>query len=630
MERDNNVVSPPTGNGFRHVLRVVRPLIWWFMLVLVLFGIRTHQRLMEQTRINFSVTLAGRPLASASGVSPLALFGEAEVETRATLDGRRVESGQRLGLGRHNFTLTHPKADPFTTNLFTWYGGHHLGTIDLKRARGTLAVAAHPPARRLAIHGPEFSQVWTNVPGMTSSVPTDRYVIEAQFKHVTQQETVPVVSGAVLWRDLSPKLGVVEVTCDQQAGFELRAADGRVLEQGTTPARLTEIPAGAYRLVTRHKDHRVEKAVTVGANATNAVRLEFRYGAAVLETDPPGATVTRDNRKLGITPLTLRELPAGQWVFDLEREDHEPVSVALEVSAEQTTRVRTNLVNRHYVRALRAAENDLASRRYESAVEQAAEALRHKPDDPAAMALQRKAQGFGHLANARVLEGRGEFATAIVAVNTALQFIPDNAEAQQLLADYSQREKERGEAQKQREAALAEQERKKREAEEAERESQAAIQHLRQAFQVLAQGFPDAAKFREQELVTTNAVRRVGEAIRAALVNEPPAFTIVRMEWSRPDLFGLQARQRVGAGYRDCLIVGGQVREGEARVLFKVLEYENPPDVNLLGGLLRVTASAPATPQDPALQRKRAERWAQQVQEGSRIVTERIRGAMEQ
>src|SRR5437016_3305241 len=34
----------------RHLLHILRPLLWWLLLVLVMFGIRTHQRLMEQTR----------------------------------------------------------------------------------------------------------------------------------------------------------------------------------------------------------------------------------------------------------------------------------------------------------------------------------------------------------------------------------------------------------------------------------------------------------------------------------------------------------------------------------------------------------------------------------------------------
>src|SRR6185369_7345316 len=100
--------TPPTplANGVRHSLRVLRPLMWWSILVLALYGIRTHQQWMERTRLNFSVTLAGRD------------FGAG-----ATLDGKPVMSGESISLGRHTFAITDPKIESFSTNLFIWYGG---------------------------------------------------------------------------------------------------------------------------------------------------------------------------------------------------------------------------------------------------------------------------------------------------------------------------------------------------------------------------------------------------------------------------------------------------------------------------------------------------------------------------
>jgi hypothetical protein len=46
----------------RHSLRVLRPLFWWLLLVLVLYAISTHQRLMEKTRLNFSLSLQGQAI----------------------------------------------------------------------------------------------------------------------------------------------------------------------------------------------------------------------------------------------------------------------------------------------------------------------------------------------------------------------------------------------------------------------------------------------------------------------------------------------------------------------------------------------------------------------------------------
>ena len=57
-------VSTPSDNRQRGWMRGVRPLFWWLLLVRVLLGIRTHQRLSEQTRLLFSVSMSGQPLFS--------------------------------------------------------------------------------------------------------------------------------------------------------------------------------------------------------------------------------------------------------------------------------------------------------------------------------------------------------------------------------------------------------------------------------------------------------------------------------------------------------------------------------------------------------------------------------------
>jgi len=142
-----------------HASRGLRPIILWLLLVAVLFAIHTHQRLMERTRLDFTISLAGQ--------IPF-------IEPVATLDGNTVFNDERVSLGSHQFMVTHPKGETFTTNLFIWYGGHNFGNIDLKRAKGTLSITIDPPAPWLSIQGPEFSVTLTNSTGFSDSVPTDQ------------------------------------------------------------------------------------------------------------------------------------------------------------------------------------------------------------------------------------------------------------------------------------------------------------------------------------------------------------------------------------------------------------------------------------------------------------------------
>src|SRR5690349_5399633 len=87
-------ISSP-GNAPRNWFRVFRPLLWWALLVLCLYAHRTHQRLMQETRLRFDVNTIGRSWATGP---------------QATLDGVPVWSGQQVSLGSHRFEINHPKA----------------------------------------------------------------------------------------------------------------------------------------------------------------------------------------------------------------------------------------------------------------------------------------------------------------------------------------------------------------------------------------------------------------------------------------------------------------------------------------------------------------------------------------
>lgn len=587
---------------------MLRPFLWWGILVLVLFLLRTHQRLSERTSLWFEPTLAGRQVGYESSVA----LGE-----------QRISSGDRVTIGWHTLTITHPKTRSFTTNLFLWYGQRQLGKIPLTRATGTLALETKPAARLLTVRGPEFTTNLNDSVGLKQTVPTDSYAVEAQFKHLAQRVVVEVRDGVTAAHQFAPSLGDVAVTCNQtEATFELLTSDARSLERGTVPTTLTEIPEGNYRLVLQHHGNRVEQAVMVRAGVTNEARVEFQYGALALETEPSGAAVLRDDERVGVTPLVLTELLAGNRTFMLARDNYEPAVVVVKVTANQTNRFQTNLVSRRYSEAMRVARDQFAAGRYDAAAEAAGEALKHKSDDPAAKALLRGATGLSHLSRARLKSERGDFAGGIVELNAALELLPDNADAKALLADLTRHEEDRLAAEKKLAAEQAERERKRQEAELAERKAEAKIKELHEAFNILLRGFPDGDKFQEQELTTAKTVGSAGEAIKEAFTGGEPSFKIVQFEQPRSDLFALQARQAVGIGYRDCFVVGSRVRDAETRILFKVLEYDQPPRLNLLGGLI----TGGVTFQNDS---NRAAKFQEQIKEGAPMVRQRIRRAVQ-
>lgn len=71
-----------------------------------------------------------------------------------------------------------------------------------------------------------------------------------------------------------------------------------------------------------------------------------------------------------------------------------------------------------------------------------------------------------------------------------------------------------------------------------------------------------------------------------------------------------------------CFVVCSQVRDGEVRILFKVLEYDHLPVLNLLGDLLTAAITQPQKTEGMQ------EQFQKQIREGAPMVEARIRQAI--
>jgi PEGA domain len=563
-------------NRIRHSLRVLRPLFWWLIVVLVLFGIRTHQRLLEKTQLTFSVSLQGQAIDAA-----------------ATVDGKPVFSGQNISLGSHIFAVRHPKAESFSTNLFIWYGEHNLGDLVLKRGMGTLSVSANPAAVFIDIRGPEFSLKLTNSTGTTITVPTDRYRVEAQYSHWQQAGEVIVFPNAPGTWTFAPRFGVLQMSCGRSgASFQLQGADGRLIEAGELPSVITELPEGSYKLIAQHHGHQRERRVEVNAGVSNNFEVEFVYGTAVFETVPEGATVRSENGDLGTTPLRLSELEPGVWTFGLRREGYEPVLTKLEIVGNQTSTLRTNLVNTTYLGAVNRARRYLAAGDYETAVAAATDALQVKPNDADAITLQKEALGQKSLRRAETLGKQGDYIGGIKELELTLQSLPDNEEAKQL-----------------------------------ERLRQERLALPKQIFDSSIAREVGSNLYETHELKTSKPSEQARAAIMDQLKSGAPNFKVTRHISPTPETFLIEASQEFSGGSRWCLIVGGQTKDDETRIYFKVLESKKDSFMHQNVGSLFGTAPTKYVDIDPT-QSQLSDKLKNQIADGVSNVTARIQQAI--
>ncbi len=295
----------PARKPFRSWFRVLRPLIWWLILVLVLYSIRLHERWIAQTRISFKVDLGGRLV---------------DYEASVALDGQRIMSGQRVALGRHHLAVTHPKAESFSTNFFVWYGEHDLGKIGLNRTHGHLAVEIKPPAANVLIRGPEFSVTLTNSTGLTSSVPTDVYAIESRWANYQEATRATVSKEKEVLLSIAPPLGVLIFESDP-SGATVVGEAGNAL--GNTPLVLLEMRSGVWKGELRLAGHiPVPLTLAIIANQTNSFRTNLvnrQYSQAM--TSARQFIEVRDfDRALEALASALQSKPADPDATALQRE----------------------------------------------------------------------------------------------------------------------------------------------------------------------------------------------------------------------------------------------------------------------------------------------------------------------
>jgi hypothetical protein len=80
--------------------------------------------------------------------------------------------------------------------------------------------------------------------------------------------------------------------------------------------------------------------------------------------------------------------------------------------------------------------------------------------------------------------------------------------------------------------------------------------------------------FDEQALILKGDVLDIEAKIVKVFTNEKPVFKLTVLERPEAGLFRLQAMLGMGAGgWRRCDLVGGQTKDGEVTVVFKVFEY---------------------------------------------------------
>ena len=414
--------TPPTADSSK--CKVLRPLLWWLVLSMLLLTWQFHRRQEQQASIDFAVLLEGRAARPAY---------------RAELNDVLFDSGRHSGLWHKKLTIQAQDAEPFTTNVFVWYGGKNLGNIKLTRSRGTLDLSTKPSAFRVSVNGSETNCNFHDTLHESLPLPTGRYQVTAAFARFATNTEVEILANQTSHLLFDPGITTLQLNSQPtNAEFDLRSvAVPDISIHNNTPVVLTDLPSGEYQLRIWRGDYQKTMPLKLNrALGTNELSVEFDYAQLAITSKPAGALITEGDNLVGTTPTNLT-LPAGFHRLEVTKDGFRATNFSLTLEANENRSLAVVLPSLAYLEAIEQARNHLSGAfpDLNRAQESLDKALQIEPNDPTALRLKQTIVFQRHLRDARELRRTGVFWKANTEVDEALKISAADAEALALKSD---------------------------------------------------------------------------------------------------------------------------------------------------------------------------------------------------
>lgn len=217
----------------------------------------------------------------------------------------------------------------------------------LAEARGVITVSTVPEGALVkvgSLKARTSPATFTGVPLGEHEVVVTLEGFDPVTRHVLIDSEEPQTLADIA---LTRSSGQIEVVSEPQgADFKLirtrerKAAE--LVQVGTTPARIECLDPGEYQVLMAVEGWPEQSQfVRVENNRNTSVSAVFAKGGLKITSDPSGAEVWIQAgesaiRKVGTTPLSLADLPAGKHRLELRYADWAPISRSVEVSGGST------------------------------------------------------------------------------------------------------------------------------------------------------------------------------------------------------------------------------------------------------------------------------------------------------
>ena len=373
----NSTTESPEDDSLSAPSRLVafRPLFWWMAVSVLLLAYDFHRINAPRTTISASVTIDGRSLES----------GE---RFFVSIDGESVSLANPVAIGKRRINIGMKDATVYEEDVDVWYGENNIGSVSLNRQRGILDLEINPRADLVQFKGPYREFSITNASVIRTNIPVGTYEVSLSYGRLKKRGTVLVRPNSTVTEVFAPDVGVAEIGSNRaEAQFVLSSTNRSFrTERGILPQTLSLIP-GTYSLEAWIGDYRKVEQLEIVRGETNLLSVVFDYGALDIATVPGGVSVRSKGREIGVTPARL-ELQPGSYDLQLRLAGFQTLALPVQVEANQTVSVSTNLVNLNFTEALRMAQQSAQRGDYQRAVENIGAALSIDPSSSMALGLQ--------------------------------------------------------------------------------------------------------------------------------------------------------------------------------------------------------------------------------------------------
>jgi len=211
--------------------------------------------------------------------------------------------------------------------------------------KGTLIVNSQPKGAVIKFGGKEYS-----APARIDDIDMGEYILLVSKDGYAAKEFPVKFTADNLMMDkgtvsLERQMGDMKLRSERKnVAFIVKGPQDYTGEtKGYLPLELTQVPAGTYEVTLIHKGWETPYKFKVGPDAPVDKDIKFDYGNLVISTKPDGAVVHDGMRKLGTTPLELKELKPGTRKLGFLKHGYDYKVVEIEVIAQESTEKEISL-----------------------------------------------------------------------------------------------------------------------------------------------------------------------------------------------------------------------------------------------------------------------------------------------